>query len=627
MKIRTQFIVTLLLFSVIIVISSASVFFTETQVETINRQRGIAADIQGRARDLSYLSNDYLLNRQSQQRARWESVLASLSGELARVKANTPEQQALVNSMKTNIQRLKAVFTEVAAALEDSSRTRDAADDLAIIRVSWSRMEVQNQGIIFDAVRLEQMFDEQGQRLQQLNIILVVVLVGVFGAYFLINYLLVYRRILNSIADLQAGTKIIGSGNLDFAIEETRKDEIGELSHALNTMTLNLKSVTASKAQLEREVAERKRAEMHLKESEANYRRMVETAGEGIWISDPGGKTLFVNQRMLEIIGYSREEIGERPPLDFMPQTQRASVLDFRARLKQGVSVHSEREFRHKDGRAVHTLMSVTPQFDASGKHLSNLAMYSDITERKKAEAALHRRTHELEVANKELEAFSYSVSHDLRAPLRSMEGFSDIVLEDYGAKLDAQGKEYLRHIQSSSQLMARLIDDILKLGRISRAEMDFERVDLSELARTVAEEIRSTQPGRQAEFVIAPGMTAYGDLPLLKILLQNLLENAWKYTGKSELARIEVGVMPQNGEDVFFIKDNGVGFDMTYAGKLFHPFQRLHSEMEFSGTGIGLAIVQRIVRRHGGRAWGEGEAGKGATFYFTIGEGNAFGE
>ena len=245
--------------------------------------------------------------------------------------------------------------------------------------------------------------------------------------------------------------------------------------------------------------------------------------------------------------------------------------------------------------------------------------------ERKRAEEAL-------EASNKELEAFSYSVSHDLRAPLRSIDGFGQILLEDYADILDAQGKDHLVRVRSATQHMGELIDDLLKLSRVTRSEMKQVLVDLSALARAIAVELRKSQPERRVQFVIAPGAVANGDARLLRVLLENLLANAWKFTSKHPTARIEFGVTQlgevgsqqsavgsRQSQIVYFVRDDGAGFDMSYAGKLFGAFQRLHTASEFPGTGIGLATVQRIVYRHGGRVWAEGAVDQGATFYFTL--------
>jgi len=230
----------------------------------------------------------------------------------------------------------------------------------------------------------------------------------------------------------------------------------------------------------------------------------------------------------------------------------------------------------------------------------------------------------ELEWKNQELEAFGYSVAHDLRAPLRSVDGFSMALLEDYADKLDDDGKAYLRHIRESAQQMAQLIDDLLSLSRVSRGDFQRDEVDLSQIVRRVGTRLQSANPARRVDFVFAEGVVGAGDARLLTIAFENLLGNAWKFTGKRTNPRIEFTVVDRNGTPTYVVRDNGAGFDMTYASKLFGVFQRLHSTTEFEGTGIGLATVQRIIRRHGGRIWAEGEIDHGAAFYFTLEGGSA---
>jgi light-regulated signal transduction histidine kinase (bacteriophytochrome) len=234
-------------------------------------------------------------------------------------------------------------------------------------------------------------------------------------------------------------------------------------------------------------------------------------------------------------------------------------------------------------------------------------------------EQRVEERTAQLAAANKELEAFSYSVSHDLRAPLRSIDGFSLALIEDYAKRLDNEGKEHLRRIRAATQRMGTLIDDLLNLSRMTRAEIRKEIVNLSALAHSVAQGLREAQPERQVEFRIEDRLEAQADAHLLRVVLENLLGNACKFTSKKTLACVEFGKTQCNGSSAYFVRDNGAGFDPAHTNRLFGAFQRLHGTTEFPGTGIGLATVQRIIRRHGGQIWAEGAVEKGATFYFSL--------
>jgi len=268
--------------------------------------------------------------------------------------------------------------------------------------------------------------------------------------------------------------------------------------------------------------------------------------------------------------------------------------------------------------------------FDGNGEPVRMIGTIQDITERKQTEDQIRKlnlsleqrvaeRTAQLQAANRELESFAYSVSHDLRAPLRGIDGWSMALLEDYGPHLDKEAHKYLERVRSETQRMSKLIDDLLQLSRITRGEMQSEVVDLSGLAQQVVERQRESLNGREVEFVIQPEMVAKGDSHLLEIVLTNLINNACKFTGTRALAKVEFGQTLQNGKLVYFVRDNGVGFDMIYTKNLFGAFQRMHKQSDFPGTGIGLATVQRIIHRHGGEIWANSEIEKGAIFYFTL--------
>ena len=299
--------------------------------------------------------------------------------------------------------------------------------------------------------------------------------------------------------------------------------------------------------------------------------------------------------------------------------------------LQSGMNIPGEEiDILRADGTRVTVLDAAAPLRNAEGEITGAVVIIQDITDRKRAEEELrtlndtlesrvHARTAQLEAANQELEAFSYSVSHDLRAPLRSIDGFSKVLQEKYIAQLDERGQDYLTRVRNAAQRMSKLIDDMLNLSRIGRAEMRDEKVDMSAVATEIIERLRAQDPDRQAEVEIMPDLIVRGDPDLLGIALGNLLGNAWKFTGHQQVARIYVGMEIRDGEPVYYVCDNGAEFDMTYVDRLFAPFQRLHTEAEFPGTGIGLAIVQRIIRRHGGQVWAESKEGKGATIYFTL--------
>jgi PAS domain S-box-containing protein len=386
-----------------------------------------------------------------------------------------------------------------------------------------------------------------------------------------------------------------------------------------------------------RDITERKQAETSLRNSEIKYRNLFESASDTIFLMD---KDIFIdcNQEALNMFGCTREQIIGQPPYRFSPEVQpdgrnsKEKALEKINAALRGQPQHFEWKHIRYDGTLIDAEISLNAlNVNDMGKYHIQ-ALCRDITERKKVEEELkkHRehleelvreRTINLEAANKELEAFSYSASHDLRAPLRSIDGFSQALLEDCEDKLDIQGKDYLIRIRAATRRMAELIEDLMQLSRITLTEMSMEKINLTRIARSVRDELQKSQPQRHVEIKIVDGLEDTADSKLMRIVLENLLGNAWKFTGKQAKTVIEFGFTKKGKKKVYFIRDNGSGFDMAYADKLFAPFQRLHTEEEFPGTGIGLATVRRIIHRHGGKVWAEGQTGKGATFYFSLNE------
>ncbi len=362
-----------------------------------------------------------------------------------------------------------------------------------------------------------------------------------------------------------------------------------------------------------RDITERKRAE----QQRANLASIVDSSDDAIIGTDREGIITSWNQGAERLFGYAANEMIGEPVLKLAPEGVDTSEII--RTLTTGEVQRFDTVRRRRDGSLVHVSMTTSPVM-SQGRLVGVSKVARDATERIKSDEALTRAKDAAEAASRELEAFSYSVAHDLRTPLRGMNGFAQVLLDEYAGKLDHEGNLWLREIVKNAQRMGALIDALLSLSRVSRSELRREHVNLSLIAADITKSLADSQPLREVDIVIAPGLFADLDPSLARSLLDNLFANAWKFTAKSAHPRIELGqALVEGGELAFFIKDNGAGFSMEYADKLFVAFQRLHTVSEYPGTGIGLATVHRIVRRHGGRIWAEGTVGEGATFYFAV--------
>jgi len=449
--------------------------------------------------------------------------------------------------------------------------------------------------------------------------------IGSILALFMANRLTRKLYVMRRVSDT------VRAGHQEARVPDLGDDEAGQLARDFNAMLNALSS------------------------SEKRFTNIVNLAADAIISVNEEQRILIFNQSAERIFGYTSAEMLGQPLDRLLPAhlagAHRAHVRSFAAEPETARDVNRRAEIhgRRKDGTEFPAEANIS-KVKENG-NIQFTVFLRDISARKQAEEEIRQlnvnlerrvleRTIELHAANQELEAFSYSVSHDLRAPLRSIDGFSQAVLEDYADKLDDQGKDYLGRVRGATQRMGHLIDDMLALSRVTRAEMRRETVDLSALAADVFAELQKGEPLRRVDWHIESGLAAEGDARLLRVALVNMLGNAWKFTSKTANAKIEFGAAsaPDTGNapipdtpgtpetqgapdfaPSFFVRDNGAGYDMSYADKLFGAFQRLHLLSDFPGTGIGLATVQRIIHRHGGRVWAEGAVGKGATFYFNL--------
>ena len=456
------------------------------------------------------------------------------------------------------------------------------------------------------------------QTLQMLVLALVIV--------FLVHRLVI--RHLGAIAAV-ARTTTIGTLGMPVVLARALRDKTDELDDvvaATNTMRRSLaksyEEISRVNRELERDIERRTAVEAALIDSETRLRIVIDNAPFFIAELEPDGRVVLVNREGQPPFGLEgmMVEVGKTCP-------RVAEIPQFAALVTAAVEgtvgaidiEYADRVFHAQalplavPGGPRHALVIVQDRTETH-RALTEIRRLNDDLEQR-----VRQRTAELQMVNSELEAFAYSVSHDLRAPLRRIDGFSRILVEDHGGRLDEDARHYLDRIRAGSQTMGQTIDALLGLSRSARSDMVRTDVDLSAIASRIAAELSARSPARRIDWRIEPGMQVEGDSRLLTAALENLLTNAWKYTGRTDRAEIAFGTETMDGERVFFVTDNGAGFDMEYAESLFKPFTRLHDAEEFEGTGIGLALVDRIIRRHGGRIWADGSPGHGATFRFTL--------
>lgn len=454
------------------------------------------------------------------------------------------------------------------------------------------------------------------------------ILLAILACLFAIQYWL-YRHYLMeplSVMREKANEITIYEGRLGEQVPQPFGRELIELTAAFNEMSVKLRH---DRDHMEELVNKRTEA---LRENEVRWRDLFTNSRSAIAIyeaTDEGQDFIIrdLNPSVERIERLKRDEIVGRRVTEVFPAVEAFGLLAvFRRVWKTGVS-ESHDVSLYQDER-----ISGWRENFVYRLHTGEIvAVYDDVTPQKQAEEEIFilnseleqrviDRTAQLKTSNKELEAFSYSVSHDLRAPLRSIDGFSQVLLEEYQDKpLDDTGKTYLERVRKATHHMGKLIEDMLKLSRLTRVEFNRESVDLSKMIRAIANVQQQSNPDRTVDVIVQEGVVVQGDPFLIRMALVNMLDNGLKFTGNVQYPRIEFGSTVRDGEPVYFVRDNGAGFDMAYVDKLFGPFQRLHSLQEFPGTGIGLATVKRVIDRHGGRIWAEGEVGKGATFYFTL--------
>ena len=720
MQVRQRLKINVLVTAIMAVAILLVLFAVLYRITLVNEESEIADEIVSNAFERSIFREDFLQTNSERAKAQWFAKHEQ-SGKLVKAAEKTFEEAAdkkIIDELIKDHETTLKLFT---AIVEHREKTSSGLISAELSRDIESRLGTQLKMRLYDKVINVRALSEAADRrllstikLAGLSIFLVIA--GAISVA-LINALTLSRTIDDRIGTLRDEASVIGSGNLDHRIDIIGDDEFTELGEAFNAMTAKL---SGSYRDLEKEIAERKNAEMALRKAhdelelrveertkklvtandtvKAERRRLydvLETLPVYVVLLDRDYRVPFANRFFRERFGESGGKrcyeylFNRNEPCEICetytvlktnaphhwywtgPDGRDYDIYDFpfvdadgaTLILEMGIDITAQKQaqkaLREMNETLEQRITERTAELQAANVLLldsrraalnmmedalaargqveeSNAELLQEVTERKKAEADVLKlsedmavRNVELEAVNKELESFIYSVSHDLRAPIRTMAGFSKMIEEDYADKLDAQGKDYLCRIQGGSEKATMLIDDLLRLSRITRQEMDRLDVDMSAKAASIVAELRESNSGRNVDVKVQPGLKASADPRLIEVVLSNIVGNAWKFTSKTPDARIEFGMIeretrntkPGTGSEiVYFVRDNGAGFDQAYAEKMFWPFQRLHSDREFEGTGIGLAIVERVIRRHGGKVWAEGVPNKGATVYFTLG-------
>jgi PAS domain S-box-containing protein len=609
--------------------------WTSEQLKQSAAQHNFAKEMFTTHNNRIALRDEYILNHNERPKEQWLQQTENLGKLVKQAQAEVvlPEQKLILQQIPLYLDKTKKLFTRLIVNQDEMVAGRiSISQSQKMEQLIYSQLIIDSHSLLTQFLKLQMISDREYAARQSQSNAFILVSVLLLVCFTVVSSMMVARNIAKPLIRLRDGLKVIGDGNLDYQIAVKGDDELSNLAYVSNEMAAKLKKSYTSLENLQQEIIERKRVEEALRDAELKFRTIFDKASDGILLAENGSSTFYMaNNKICEMLGYTQKEIIKIGLSEIHLEKDRPYVIEQFGRMgKNEISVASDIPVMRKDGSIFYADIN-SSSVNLGGKDYL-IGVFRDITERKQAEEEIKKlnteleqrvidRTAQLEASNKELASFAYSVSHDLRAPLRGIDGWSLALLEDYGERLDDQARKYLHRVRAETQQMGRLIDDMLKLSRVTRAELQLTPIDLTAMAQNIANSLQEERPQRRIEFIIQPALRANGDSQLIEIALSNLFDNAVKFTGTRSPARIEFGEAEVDGGKAFFVHDDGVGFDMAHASKLFGAFQRLHKLSEFPGTGVGLATVQRIIHRHSGRIWANAQVDQGATFYFTLKE------
>ena len=463
---------------------------------------------------------------------------------------------------------------------------------------------------------------------QEEYIVRIIGFIVIFTCFIIGLMVYIRRSITKPINKLLLAVKIIGEGDLSHSIEVDSDDELGVLSAEFNTMASD---VSKANQNLQKSLADMKQAELNFRESESKVNEIIEHAQSIIYLKDLDGRYILVNKEFEKILGKSKRDVVGKTNSEIYPNDLANNYSEVeRCVVETLAEVESEDVIYDQNNNERYYTSIRFPLINNSGEMYALCGFSSDVTEQRSAQLKLSsfnkeleksviERTSELDASNKELKAFAYSIAHDLSSPLRAINGFSHILLTDYEENFDAVSKQYLLKIKQSTKHMDEIIQALLRLSRVSRNELVVEEVSISDLSKSILLKYGNEEPERTVSLSVAPDLLVAADIKLILLFLDNVIGNAWKYCRKNNKTIIEIGVTKEANKKVYYVKDNGCGFDMKYVDKVFLPFHRLHDNYQYSGIGVGMAIAIRIIKRHGGELWAKSEINKGAIIFFTI--------
>ncbi len=633
MKIKNQFLISIIIFGIILTVIASSVILSEQQTAQLNSQAVIARDVQTGASNANYISNNYFLYQDNSSINLMQSELLALSNELSKLNNTSPQEQTLVNNVDTDIQHLTTVFTGVASFLQNAPRNVSVRV-LPAFQTQWSRMATQTQTLAFDSQQLSQYLSDQIDNVRFNNIILIFAFLGSFAAYFIINYLLTYRNTLKSISELQAGIAVIGSGNLDHSLKADKKDEIGEISQSFNQMTANLKTVTASKTELEKEINERKEAEQRLAKSEERWSTTLSSIGDSVIATDVSGAVTFMNAVAEELTGWTLSEVLGKPLKEvfhIINEETRMEVESPVAKvLEKGmiVGLANHTILVRKDGSQVPLDDSGAPIKDEGGNVTGVVLVFHDITERKEMERKLEEystnlqnlveeRTKQLRDAERlaSIGATAGMVGHDIRNPLQAITSDVYLAKTELASTADTEEKknalESLDEIEQSIFYINKIVADLQDYARplkpVAR-ETDLQKlIDDLILKNGVPKNVKvQINVQREADTIMA-------DSDILKRILGNLVTNGVQ--AMPEGGKLSIRAYKEADDSVMTVTDTGIGIPKDVKEKLFTPLFTTKSK----GQGFGLAVVKRMTESLGGTVTFESQEGKGTTFMIRL--------